>query len=115
MEAFEFFSQGGDLESDEDLSWEDPLEEFESWSGCDLDSRARVRVVPDVTDVAVSLSSVVTELCDVSPCYSDRDFVVPQSFSFLQNAFSLLYSNAGRDEVRRLTSESASAFKKKDG
>ena len=26
--------------------------------------------------------TVVTELCDVSPCYSDRDVVEPRSFSF---------------------------------
>ena len=31
VEAFEIFGQRRDLESDEDLSWEDPLEEFESW------------------------------------------------------------------------------------
>ena len=30
-----------------------------------------MRVVPDVTDVLVSPSSVVTEFCDVSPCCSD--------------------------------------------
>ena len=42
----------------------------------------RVRVVPDVTDVPVSPSSVVTELRDVSPCGSDWEFVAPQSFSF---------------------------------
>ena len=41
-----------------------------------------VRVVPDVSDVVVSPSSVVTEMCEVSPCCSDWDFVEPQSFSF---------------------------------
>ena len=56
-----------------------------SWSGCELDSRARVRLVLDVTDVLVSPSSVVTELCDVSSCCSDWEFVEPQSF-FLQKA-----------------------------
>ena len=41
-----------------------------------------VRVVPDVIDVLVSPSSVVTEFCDVPPCCSDGEFVEPQSFSF---------------------------------
>ena len=72
----------GDLESDEDLSWEDPLKELESWSGCEPDSRARVRMVPDVTGVPVSPSSAITELCDVSSCCSEWDFVEPQSCSF---------------------------------
>ena len=53
-----------------------------SWSGCEPDSRARVRWVPYVTDVPVCPSSVVTELCDVSSCCSNWDFVEPQSFSF---------------------------------
>ena len=35
----------------------------------------------DVIDVPVSPSSVVTELCGVSPCGSDWEFVEPQSFS----------------------------------
>ena len=38
--------------------------------------------MPDVTDVPVSPSSVVTELCDDSPCCSDRDVVEPQACSF---------------------------------
>ena len=102
MEASEYFGQGRDLESDEDLSREDPLDEFKSWSGCEPDARARVRMVPDVTDVPVSPSSVVTELCDVSSCCSDWEFVEPKSFSFSKKAG--LDSYAGRDEVRRLTS-----------
>ena len=68
------------MESCGDLSWEDLLEEFEKWSDCEPDSRARVRMVPDVTDGPVS-PSVVAELCDVSSCCSGLD------------------SNAGRDEV----------------
>ena len=49
------------------LSWEEPLEEFESWSDCQPDVRARVRVVSDVTDVPVltllwSLSLVMLPL-----------------------------------------------------
>ena len=35
-----------------------------------------------MTDVLVSPSSVVTELCGVSSCCSDWEFVEPQSFSF---------------------------------
>ena len=74
VEAFKFFGQGRDLESCGDLSWEDPLEQFENWSDCELDSRARVRMVHDVTDVPVSPSSVVTEPCDVSSCCLDWEF-----------------------------------------
>ena len=43
---------------------------------------SHVRVVLDVTDVPVSPSSVVTEFCQVFSCCSDREDVVPQSFSF---------------------------------
>ena len=75
------------------------MEDCENWSDCELDSRARVRMVPDVTDVTVSPSSVVTELCDCSSCCSDWDFVEPQSF--LPKAG--LDSYAGRDEVLRFT------------
>ena len=67
-------------------------------------------MVPDVIDVHVSPSSVITELCDVSPCCSDWEFVEPQS----EKTCTLLYRYAGRDEVRRLTSDSASPVKKKD-
>ena len=82
VEAFEIFSQGRDLESCGGLSWGDFLEELEDLSECQPDSCADVRVVPDVTDVLVSLSSVVTEFCDGFSCCSDREFVEPQSFSF---------------------------------
>ena len=81
VEAFEIFGQGEDLESCGYFSWEDLLEDFGKWCDGELVSRARVRVVPDLTDVPVSPSSVVTELCDVS-YYSDREFVEPQSYSF---------------------------------
>ena len=67
VEAFEIFSQGRDLESYCGLSWEDRLEKFDDLSECQLVSCALVRVVPDVTDVLVSPSSVVTEFCDVEP------------------------------------------------
>ena len=77
-----------------------------------------LRTCPDREPVSCELvrvpSSVVTELCDVSPCLSGWEIVEPQSFSFSQKACTLLYRHAGRDEVRRLSSDSASAFKKKD-
>ena len=63
VEAFEIFCQEGDVESCGDVSWEDFLDNPEDLSDCKPDSCAHVRVVPDVTDVLVSLSSVVTELC----------------------------------------------------
>ena len=46
------------------MSWVDPLEKLENWSSCEPDSCALVRVVPDVTDVPISSSSVVTEVCE---------------------------------------------------
>ena len=82
VEAFEFFCQGGDLESCGGLSWENSLENLEDWSDCEPHSSAHVRVVPDVTDVPVSPSSGVTELCDVFSFCSDWEFVEPQSSSF---------------------------------
>ena len=39
-------------------------------------------MVPDVIDVLVSLSSVVTEFRDGFSCCPDWEFVEPQSFSF---------------------------------
>ena len=62
--------------------WEGLLEKHEDLSDCEPDSRACVRMVPDVTDVLVSPSSVVTEFCEVFSCCSDWEDVVPQSFSF---------------------------------
>ena len=50
-----------------DVSWEDLLDNPEDVSDCEPDSCAHVRVVFGVIDVLVSSSSVVTELCDVSP------------------------------------------------
>ena len=55
MEAFEIFGSREDLESCGDLSQKDPLEDFENWSDFEPDSCARGHVVPDVTDVLVSL------------------------------------------------------------
>ena len=88
VETFEIFSHARDLESCGDVSWEHLLEEPEELSDCELAYGELVRAVPcgsDVIDVLVSPSSVVTELCDVPLCGSDREFVEPQSFSFSQN------------------------------
>ena len=90
--------------------WENPLEGLDDLSGGEPVSGELVRVVPDVTDVPVSLSFMVTVFL---PCALIRNlqnrgpFLSPKSVH-------VLYRCAGRDEVRRLTSESASAFNKKD-
>ena len=97
--AFNFFSQEGDVESCGDVSREDILDNPEDLSDCEPDSCAHVRVVPDVTDVLVSPSSVVTELCDVSPCDSDWEFVEPQPFSFSKKRAHCGTGYAGRDEI----------------
>ena len=60
-------------------------------------------MVPDAIAVPVSPSSVVTELCDASSGCLDWEL-----------AKAGLDSYAGRDEVRRFTSESVPAFKKKN-
>ena len=64
-----FFLGGVLLEKPEDLP------DFEP------DTRAQVHMVLDVTDVLVSLSSVVSEFCDGVSCCSHWEDVVPQSFS----------------------------------
>ena len=61
---------------------EDLLQKAEDLSDYELDARAQVHVVPDVTDVLVSPTSVVTEFCDVFSCCSDWEDVEPQSFLF---------------------------------
>ena len=78
VEAFNIFRQGRDLESCGDLFWEDFLEKHEDVSDFELDSCAHVLVV---LDVFVSLSSVVTECCEVFSCCSDWEDVVLLSFS----------------------------------
>ena len=65
-------------------------------------------------EVLVSPSSVVTELCYASPCCSDWEFVEPQSLSLSKKACTLWYRYAGRDEVRRITSESTSHFQEEE-
>ena len=96
---FEIFSQGRDLESCGGLPGSYLVERPEDLSDCELDTRAHVHVMLDVTDVLVSTSSVVTELCDAFSCYSGWEDVVPQSFFFLQKASTLLYKYARRGEV----------------
>ena len=86
------------------------LEKPEDLSDCEPGTRVDVSVVPDVTDVLVSPSSVVTELCDGLFFLLGWGIGGTAVLFFLQHACSLLDSYAGRDEVRRLTSESASAI-----
>ena len=101
------------MESYGDVSWEPLLGDPGDLSDCELASCELVRAVPGgsyLIDVLVSPSSVITELCDVFPCRSDSEFVEPQSFLFLQEACTLLYRYAGRDEVCWLNCDNASAF-----
>ena len=74
VEAFEIFSQGE--------IWR-VLEKPEDLSDCEPETRVDAPVVPDVTDVPVSPSSVVTEFCDGFSCCSDWDLVLLSSKSVL--------------------------------
>ena len=76
MEAFEIVSQGRDLESGGDLSWEDLLDKTEDLSDRESEAWVVVPEVPEVIDVLVSPSSVLTEFC--LSCCSDWEFVEPQ-------------------------------------
>ena len=58
------------------------MEKPEDLSDCESGTRVEVLVVPDVTVVPVSPSSVVTEFCDGFLCCPGWEFVEPQSFSF---------------------------------
>ena len=64
-----------------------------------------VPVVPDVTDVPLSPSSVVAEFRDGFSCCSDRDFVEPQSLSFSKKRS--LYFTVTQEEMRYESSQSA--------
>ena len=92
MEAFEFFIQVGALESCGDLSCEDLLDKPEELSDCESEAWVVVLEVLDVTDVLVSLSSLVIDVCEVLSCCSDWGDVEPQSFSFFVKAFILAQS-----------------------
>ena len=89
VEAFDIFSLGRDLESCGDLSLDGLLGEPDDLTDREPVSCELVRVVLYVTDVLVSPSSVVTEMCEVSPCCSDWEFVERQSFFSLQEACTL--------------------------
>ena len=84
VEGFEILSREEDLESCGGLSWEYLVEKLEDLFDFEPDTLALVRVVPDVIDELVSLSSMVTEFCEVLSCCFDWEDVVPQSFSFSQ-------------------------------
>ena len=56
------------------------------------DTRVEVLVVLDVIDVLVSPSSVVTELCEVSSCCSDWEFVNRSPFLSPKSGFGQLRS-----------------------
>ena len=57
--------KGEDSQSCGDVSWERLAEEPEDLSHREPVSGGLVRIVPDVTDVLVSTSSVVTEFCAI--------------------------------------------------
>ena len=90
------------------------MDKPEDLSDRESEARVFVPVVPYVTDVLVSPSSVVTECCEsFLPLHGVRICGTAVLF-FLQKACTLLDSYAGRDEVRRTASESASAILKKN-
>ena len=76
-QAFDIISQGKDLESGGDVSWENP----DDLSDCEPETGTVVSALPLVTDVLVSPSSVVTECYEGVSVDSDWEFVEPQSFS----------------------------------
>ena len=75
------------------------LEKPEDLSDCEVDTRALVHMVLDVTDVLVSPSSVVTEFFDGFSCCSDQEDVEPRPFSFSKKASTWLHKYARRDKV----------------
>ena len=75
-------------------SWCDLWDDPGGLSGCDLVTLAGV---PVVTDVPVSPSSAVAEMCEGVPLDSGWEFVEPQSFSFSnQKAFDCLGGESRR-------------------
>ena len=106
MEAFEISSQGRDLESCGGLSWEDLLEKPEALSDFEPDTRAQVLMclfpllLWSLSFVMVSLVVRIGILWNRSP--------------FLLRRRVCLDSHAGRDEIRRFTSDSAPATEKKN-
>ena len=94
-----------------DLARDDLLGELDDMSDREPVSFELVRVVLDVTDVPVSPSSVIIELCEVSPCCSDWEFVKPQSYSLSKKR---AHCCTDTQEEMRLNSESTPAFKMKN-
>ena len=90
------------------------MEKTGDLSDVESDTRAHVGVVPDVTDVLVSPSSVVTEFCDRFSCHSEWEDVVPESFSFSKKRAH--YCTSTQEEMRyeSTQSESASHFQKEE-
>ena len=64
-------------------------------SDCDSGTGTGVPVVSVVAVVSVSLSSVVTEVCDGFSLDSVWEFVEPESFSFSKKRSSVLEENQG--------------------
>ena len=81
-------------------------------SDCELASCELVRAVPDVTDVRVSPSSGITELCDVhlvaliGNLWNRSNFLSPESVH-------IVVQIRRRDEVRRLFSENTPASRRR--
>ena len=98
-EAFEFFRHGEMSESGGISSgdlWDDPCGEgLTAFLGL---GRVGLWVLV-VTDVPVSPSSVVTEVCDGFSLGSDGELLEQYSFSFSKRRAHPLDSCAGRDEV----------------
>ena len=88
LRPLKLVSQGGDFESCVDLSWDALLGEPDDLSDRELVSCELVRVVPDVADVLVSPSSVVTEVCEVCPV-ALIGRCCTATFFFLQEACTL--------------------------
>ena len=88
------------------FSWCDLLAKPDDLSDRESEVWVDVSVVPDVTDVLVSPSSVVTVMGSLVVRIRNLENGSPLP----QKACSYLYSCAGRGEVRKLRSESASTF-----
>ena len=71
--------------------WDDPCGETDCGSG----TGTSVPVALVVTDVPVSPSSVVAEVCDGFSFGSDWEFVEPQLFSFSKKGWIVLEENQG--------------------
>ena len=113
-EAFDIFCQGEDLESCGGVSWSDVLDNLDVLSDCESESRAVVSAVLVVSDVLVSLSSVVTECFDDVVLDLEWQFVEPQSVFFLEGASVHWDGFSGNHERWWVTSKSTSAYQRKN-